>query len=307
MDVIKPDIVAISLASTESHSGRTIKMGVSLGVIAFSLLSLIAVVLAMKKKKKKKEKCNHHDRERNHDTLDFTEPQQQSIQEISMDSLIGPHRELPDSGRAELLDVAKPSGSGNEVSELSGPSEPVAHELVDPFAPAAYELMTHGTSEGRSMIQNHNARNKYTIFVANDMARESWTRIGTSTDDPRVETTICSQKSKTVDVDRSLPPTPISESPQVSPVIANFSGVVTTRKASEAFSEGSAAVHSVCGIMGQMPPHIRLNAWQRGLAHSSYASMDMEIVVPPALSEFEIIKPLMNIYKENEKSRRNFF
>ncbi|KAF6237178.1 hypothetical protein HO173_004646 [Letharia columbiana] len=166
--------------------------------------------------------------------------------------------------------------------------------------------MTHGTADGRSMIQNHGARSKYTIFVSTNVSSQSWTSIGTSTDIPCVGTTICSQKPKTVDLDRSLPPTPISESPQISPVIADFSGSVTTRKGSEAFVERPAAGKSICGTMGRVPSHTRLNAWQRELAHLSYASMDMEFVIPSGLSEAETIKPL-NVYKEMERSRRNFF
>lgn len=290
-DGVKPNIVAISLASTESHISRTTNIGVSIGVIAFFSLSLIAVISVLKKKKEKKRR-DHHNGERLHDTIESMELQKESIQEITVNSLIGPHRELPDSGKAEL----------------SGSSEPVAHELVEPFAPVAHLLMTHRTSDERPMTQIHDARNKYKIFVSNNITRKSWTSIGTSTDIPCVETTICSQKPKTIDVDRSFTATPISESLQVSPVTENFSRVITTKTGSVAFVERSAAVKSVCGIMGQVPPHTRLHASQRGLARSKYASVGMEIVIPPGLSEVEaaIIEPL-NIYKRNGRSRGNFF
>lgn len=201
---------------------------------------------------KKKKRRNHQHGERDHDIIDLTDLQQQPVREMAMHGFVGPPRQLSATGKAELLDAATTSGSGKEVSELSGPSEPVAHELAETFAPVAYELMTHGTADGRSMIQNHGARSKYTIFVSTNVSSQSWTSIGTSTDIPCVGTTICSQKPKTVDLDRSLPPTPISESPQISPVIADFSGSVTTRKGSEAFVERPAAGKSVCGTIGRV-------------------------------------------------------
>ena len=50
-DGVKQNTEAISLASTRSHISRSIKIGVSVGVIAFFLLSLIAAIFFVKKKK----------------------------------------------------------------------------------------------------------------------------------------------------------------------------------------------------------------------------------------------------------------
>ena len=108
-------------------------------------------------------------------------------------------------------------------------------------------------------------------------------------------------------VDRSLSSTPISENPQVSPVVITGGGAVMSRKGSDAFVEKSAAVESVYETVSQVrsSPN-NLNAWQRRFAHLSYASMDMEIVVPPGPSEVEIIQPL-NVSKKSGHRRGHFF
>lgn len=151
-----------------------------------------------------------------------------------MNSLIGLHRELSDSGKAEL--------------------------------------MARRPSDGRAMTQCHDERT--------NVSMQSRSGIGIPTNNPCVETTICSEKPQTVDVDRSLPRTPISESPRVSPLVADISGVVMKRKGSEVCVAMSAVVGSVLGATDQVPSRTRLDAWQRGLAHLSYASMEIESKLP---------------------------
>ena len=208
------------------------------------------------------------------------ESQQQLVQEISADNIINLYRELPDSGRAELFEAS---------------------------APIAHELMTPGTSDERSTIQRHDARDTSTRSASRFRARDSSTTIDTSTSMSYVQTNVYSHNPKTVDMHRSLPPTPISESLQVSPVEGNFSRRVTARKGSDLLIEESAAVKSVCGAIGQVPPHILLHPRQRGLGHSSDASMvlDMEIIIPPYL-EHDFVSPL-NAYNDSERSTRAFF
>ena len=128
-----------------------------------------------------------------------------------MISLIGAYRELPDTGKSELLDETAPSKFRHEMSEQPQPSAPVAYELMTPFS-----------SGERSMVQNHSARKRFAIFKSTNVSRKSWPSIDTSIEIPCVETIIYSQKPKKVDLDWSLPPTPISESLQVSPIMKNF-------------------------------------------------------------------------------------
>ena len=206
--------------------------------------------------------------------------QQQLVQEISAENIINLYRELPDSGRAELF---------------------------EPVAPIAHELMTRGTSDERSMMQYQDARNTFTMFASYDRGRDDATTIDTSTSMSYAQTNVYSHAPTTVDVDRSLPPTPISESLQVSPVEGRFSRRVMARKHSDLLVEESAAVKSVCGAIGRVPPHILLHPRQRGVGHSSNASMvlDMEIVISP-YSEHDFVSSL-NAFNESERSTRAFF
>ena len=232
-------------------------------------MSLIPTFLFIKKKKRRLRQI----KERNGETM---KPRQSSIQQIANNSLIGTYQELPDSGRAEL---------------------------VDPNAPVAYELMDQRPSDGTSMLRYHAPRSKSTKFVFIDMSTQSRTSVDTSSDTQYVQT----QKLETKDLNRSLPPTPISESPQASPVAVNFNRAIASRRGRDVVDGRSAAVESTCErTMGYVLSPTHLNAWQRRFAHKSYASMDMEIVVPPGLSEVEIIKPL-NVIKKTEECRRNFF
>ena len=223
---------------------------------------------------KKKQRRLYQDGERDCKTLESRQP---SIQEIVNNSLTGPYQELPDSGKAEL---------------------------VGSFAPVAHEVMTQHPSDITSRLQNHASPSEYTLFVSTGVLTQNSTSIDTSSDIQRART----QRPETINLNRSLPPTPISESPQVSPFAANFNGAMASRRDPDVFDARSAALESIPETVGDVPSPTptHLNAWQRRFAHLSYASMDMEIVVPPDLSDVEIIKPL-NVTKKGEGYRRNFF
>lgn len=217
-----------------------------------------------------------------------------------MNSLIEIYRELPDSGKAELPDRVTPSGFGHEMSELSQSRAPVAHELG-----------TQCSSKETPMIQTSLGQDRFAIFVSTNISRESWDSIGTSMDAPCVETYICSQKAKRVGLDRSLPPTPICESPQASPFMAKYHICFSIGKRLETMVGEANLVRSICGTIDQVPSNAPRSEsdndpLSQGLSRLSYASMDMEIVIPPGLSAAEIVTPL-NIRKETRGSRRAFF
>ena len=202
------------------------------------------------------------------------ELQDHSIQELANNSLIGPHRELPDSGKAEL---------------------------VDPFAPVAHELMTQRPSDGTSMLRIHVPRSKYTTFVSTGMSTRSWTSIDTSSDIQCAEV----QRLEKVNLNQSLPPTPISENPQVDRLAVKFDGATASRRTPGAIDDTSAAVESVCVAIDHIPSPTPLIAWERRSPHLSYAEMEMEIVIPPSLPEVEMMKPL-NVIKKSKECRGNF-
>ena len=159
-----------------------------------------------------------------------------SAQELDNNSMIEPFRELPDSAkaRAELLNEQAPSGSGNEVPEMPDGLPHDSHEL--------------NTSRDSFVMVQIRSANTCKNFTASKIPRKSWTTIESSGDPPCVETVTCALAQQensiinspstinsnleaeilslytrtSLDLNRSLPPTPISESPQVSPVQIRF-------------------------------------------------------------------------------------
>ena len=157
--------------------------------------------------------------------------------EIGYNSMVEPFRELPDSAKArvELLNEQSPSGSGNEISEMPEVLPPVSHEL-------------RADRGSYVMVQTRTA-NRWKIFTSTKISRKSWTSLALSDRATCVETAISTSPlqrkgisigrssidtsnleaeiysfyiRKSLDLNRSLPPTPISESPQISPVLADF-------------------------------------------------------------------------------------
>ncbi len=74
--------------------------------------------------------------------------------------MVGPVRELPNSAKAkeELLNMQAPSGSGNEVAEMS-----------EALAPVSDELRTNRSSH--VMVQTRNP-NRCKIFTSTKISRE---------------------------------------------------------------------------------------------------------------------------------------
>lgn len=157
--------------------------------------------------------------------------------EIDYNSIVEPFRELPDSAKArvELLNEQAPSGSGNEIFEMSEVLPPVSHELR--------------ADRGSHVMAQTRTADRWKIFTSTKILRKSWTSLASSDRATCVETAISASPlqrkgismgrssidtsnleaeiyslyvRKSLDLNRSLPPTPISESPQISPVLAKF-------------------------------------------------------------------------------------
>jgi len=304
-DGVRPHIVPISSAKSEPESrlSHAAKIGIGVGATSFLLLCLAMVVIAFRKLRKGRDRRRLF---RNRKFINFSQQSQlsnaSSPRTIAMNSSTNSRRELADSGKLELNGETPPSELRNEALESIMRT---AYELNEPTAPIAHELMSRDSNE-RIMLQNHTAKSKYKIFMTTNISRRSWTSIGTSNEVPYVKTTISSQTANRVEIDRSLPPTPISESVQCSPIQGNFGQSVTTHNGHEALSNSPDIARSVYGDIGQISSPARLNAWQRSFAHLSYSSMDLEIVIPPESTDVEIIKPL-SIYNKRGRNRRNFF
>ena len=230
-------IVAIqSTTLISSRMSRADIIGTAVGATVFVVLLVLTLVLLILRRMRKLSLQSENN---------ITEPETPiedrktrivcSIREIDQNSLCGPYRELADKDRAELLDEQMPSGSGKDIPEIAQEARPTLHEL-----------QTHHISIENPMIQ---ISKKGGIFVRRQFSQKSWTSVDSSDNTPNVETVISSSpwhsslapdqssissftvekeilasySRRTLDLERSLPPTPISESPQISPVIATFS------------------------------------------------------------------------------------
>ena len=116
-----------------------------------------------------------------------------ALHEIDNNSLYQ-HRELPDSGKVELLDGNSPSGSGNEISEM--PQSPTPVPLC--------ELGSGHTSLATSTLHRQSDRNKNAIFVKTRISRDNHDSSGAQSGSPCVETRISSSPGrKSLDLNRS--------------------------------------------------------------------------------------------------------
>lgn len=228
-----------------------------------------------------------------------------SICEIDQNSLCGPYRELPGNGRAELQDEHSPSGSGKDISEIAQALPPMVHEL-----------QTHRSSKEKPMVQ---IGIKGAIFIQTKFSRKSWTSIDSSDGTPCIETIISSSpwhssltldkssihsfdtekeilasyRRRTLDLERALPPTPISESPQVSPVIGTFSHRFATPRPLQTILQG--ANRSMSAFISPKSPI------------SKYSSLrGMETVIPPGRSDTDV-SDISASSKEEQETRNNMF
>lgn len=232
------DLVAIPSATKKpNHLRRNVAIGTGITIALFILLATLAAIFAIRRWRAKTTV------QPSSETTELsTLPQEprasiiSSSREIGNNSIAGPIRELPDSAlvKAELLNAQAPSGSGNQIFEMSEAVPPIFHEL-----------RTHGSSP--AMVHKSIA-NSHKIFTSTKVSGKSRMSVASSSGSPFVGTVmsilgqrkeiamnrvsiatsnleaeiLSSYLRKSLNLDKSLPPTPISESPQVSPVLARF-------------------------------------------------------------------------------------
>ena len=218
-------------------SGRTI-VGASVGAAIFFLILVLILTITTWKWRSKASRQNKGNSLGSSKFLDsigiFN-----TIYEIDNNSLYWGRPEVPDTGKAELLDRSCPSGSGKNIQELP------------PHSPAG--LMTSQYSRGNSTVKNQKSLNRMATFVSKGRSHENRRSSDKSEGFPRTELPALvslrrsssprsssyhtsrnpDRKSpyplrcRSLDLNRSLPTTPISESLQVSPVPTSFSSQFT--------------------------------------------------------------------------------
>ena len=204
---------------------------------------------------------------------------------------------MPDTGRAELLDGNWPSGSGKEIQEMP------------PHSPA--ELMTSRHSP-RSIAQNPKSLNRLP-WVSKKRTKGNWTRSGESEGFSHIELPILSSlrrplsrrksshhtsrnperpstyplRCQPLDLNRSLPTTPISESPQMSPFATSLSSQFTIRDYYYTHSNRT-SVASLSGSIERLPKGLTA---QPGKAHGRHkhshpgdSSLELDTLISTGVS-----------------------
>lgn len=235
---MKIDLVAIPSAKPirRSNLRRNVIIGTSFSAIALLLILLFILFAAHRRWRPRSQVEQNTTKQKKPPLRRKAFVISPTPREIDQNSIVGPVRELPNSehSKHELFDKSSPSGSGLGVSEM-----------VDPRAPIAHELRTHRSS--RVMIETRRA-NISKIFMSTNISRKSWISVASSESTRQVETVISalarrkdssagtaslvasnseqmlysSYAQKSPDLNRPLPPTPISESLQTSPVVVEF-------------------------------------------------------------------------------------
>ncbi len=256
------------------------KVGIGFGVTTFVVFVVLLVIVAIRRWRRSSLRKQNSDAQAPLRLFrDAKSPIAFSVQEKDHhNSQYNCFSELPVMEKAELLDETSPSGSGYKIKELSPPVDVV------------HELSSHRSSKETYAVHKYQPTSKFAVYVSTGIRRESQT-ITSTKQSPGIKTTISSPPSDmTPNLDRSLPPTPISESPQVSPIAATFDTVTRTRRLEARSQRGASVAIGLSRTNGQDPPNTTIcsvaKPGQCGQQRSRRGgfSVDMEIVVPPGQS-----------------------
>ena len=238
-DGVPEDLVAIpSATETPNHHHRNVVIGTSIGTASFLLFAALATFFAIRRWRQMT--STQRNSENTHPATPFREPRAlmvRSAQEMGHNSTAGNVGELPDSTRAriELPGEQAPSAPDNEIFEMSEAPPPIPHK-------------SKPGQGSHVMVQERNA-DTWKLFFPTKIPRRSWTSVASSDGIPCVGTVISASTQRKelnmdeasiitsnleaeilslyvrtpLDLNRSLAPTPISESPQVSPALEDFS------------------------------------------------------------------------------------
>lgn len=289
-------IVAISSTNAKTESRRGEIVGASVGTATCLLVMIFIIIFAIRKGRGKLSKKNKSSIIRATELFNDLKTSKKP-HELDNNSLYWGFQELLDTGKAELLDQNWPSGSGNKIQEMPT------------LAPVVYELMTDRNSPGSSVIQNPNSRKRSAVFLATGVSRKACTSFDASGDHPRINTVVTSSPRRNqshrnllnpdrplssplqcqpLDLNRSLPTTPILESPQVSPGVTNPSSAFTIRDYLHNLSNRTSVAHSTYGDIQNVPRTLITKPAEVYDRHERFylsdPSMDIEIVIPPGSS-----------------------
>ena len=224
-----------SVTPKHSHRHRDIIIGASVGAAAFLLLivvmSILVVRLRRRRTKVREESQSRHVYEKSVEPPTSAEI---PTQEIGNNSMIWPFREVPDNGVVELPARTLPSDDDSQSS--SAPRTPPPDPSVLQIGPSS-QLNTSldmgdprrihlSTTMSRSSRANNSPATSTsgieTFIFASPMSEHFDLEVASIATSNTKTAIFSSYMRKPLDLNRSLPPTPISESPQLSPAVASF-------------------------------------------------------------------------------------
>jgi len=233
-----------STTEAPNHSRRIVILGTSIGLTALILLLIIAGIFVVRRKRRRARQ--QADVGFNHNSTGLQGPVQDprpslisSAREIDDNSNNGLILEILDTGLAELLDELlhemSPSELGHETPRSSGVLPQVSHELRT-HRSSQVMVDTRASSNGPLGRMKEVARKHCKDIVTSDgvspvqvVLAMSGRHVQDSEQDvvsvvtSSLEAQIYSSyMRKPLDLNRTLPPTPISETPQSSPAVADF-------------------------------------------------------------------------------------
>ena len=209
-------------------------IGSSVGAAVLLLLLFIVATSCIRQRRRKLQQQQRADiPERPETDQDRRSPINHSIHEIGNNSIVGFFRELADSSKAELQDEQSRSGSRNKNLGITESSTPSLHELRTNRSSHEKLLMEAIRAHTSKISKATNITNQ-SRFSATTASRSSCVEsveaasaqqsvLHSSTGSVGLKIQIyASYLRESPDLDRSLPPTPISESPMVSPLTPRF-------------------------------------------------------------------------------------
>ena len=232
-----------SVVSKHDHRHRDTIIGSSIGAAAFLMIAVIVAILLIRTRRRKKGREGSQSQyitAQHEDSVEL--PDLTSTQEIGNNSLIWPFREAPDNGVVELPERISPSEDHRQSSRASHMSRPDGHtlqsgrgsQLNTPSGqgdPRRIHLSTTISRSSRADTASSTGTSGIeTVIFASPMS-EDFDLEGASITTSNTKAAIFSSyMRKPLDLNRSLPPTPISESPQWSPAVATFNRGSTFRE-----------------------------------------------------------------------------
>ena len=276
------------------HISHVVIIGASLAATVLFLVSVFGVIFVIRKRRQEHSTMSNGNttelRANSPDHETFTVP---PMQEIGNSSYGTP--EVPNTGIIELRD-------GRSILELEDSPKPITHEL-----------MANQDLTGHTMIQDHSLRKSFAVYVSTGRSRETWPLIGTSSDKSGVGTIVsASTMRKVPDLNQSLPPTPISESPQIWPVVAGFNRHPSTSGRRVPTGSNTASIkNSVSGMVDEVSTRMTLVHVSKALRRSDHIPlnptfMDIEITIPPG-EQRALTLDTSPSYEEDIIESYNFF